>query len=301
MNVKNNRTWIGWQGIIAEVPQDWSLAAVSGDEKRGYFRVDSTGSLMLEAKWSTAGKNVDLQSRLRTYLDDLRRRSRKRRAKFESKIKPRDAGGFNFSWRADRKAHGRLWFCEKCDRVVIAQLSGSLNEDVAEVASGILPTFEDHVEDGWRPWAVYDLIAEVPPGYALEKHKLMSGYIQLIFRKKSNRLIIERWGLANVALKKSSLQDWYLERAGHDLMPFRYAIEEMDFEGEHGIKVTGRRTGVVEYVKAVRDLLAARKPAMHLDSYAWVCEETNKVFSIQSQHVRDEKILDEVLERVECH
>jgi hypothetical protein len=296
-----NRTWVGWQGIVAEVPADWSLAAVSGDEKSGYFRVDSTGSFMLEAKWSKAGKRVDLQGRLRTYLDDLRRRARKKRETFESNMKTKDAGAVAFSWRSDRKAHGRLWLCEKCSRVIIAQLSGSVTDDVSGAASVILPTFEDHAENGWRPWAVYDLIAEAPPGYALEKHRLMSGYIQLIFRKQSNRLIIERWGLANVVLRNTSLRDWFKDRAVYDLRPYRYSIEEMQFGGEPGIHVTGRRSGVVEYLKAGRELLAFRKPAMYLDGYIWVCEESNKILSVQSLHVRDEDVLDQVLERVECH
>jgi len=299
----SERTWVGWQGIVAEVPAEWSLSAVSGDEKSGYFRVDSAGSLVLEVKWSGIGKGkvADLHGRLRAYLDDLRRRARKRRAAFESKIKTKDAGVLTFSWRSDRKAHGRLWLCDTCSRVVIAQLSGSLSEDVSGAASRILSTVEDHSQDGWRTWAVYDLIAEVPPGYSLEKHRLMSGYIQLVFRKKSNRLILERWGLANVALKNTSLRDWFLDRAAHDLKPFTFEIADADFDGEKGLQVNGRRSGPIEYLKAARELLALRKPAMWLDGYVWICEETNRVYSVQSVHVRDETILDETLERIECH
>jgi hypothetical protein len=194
-----------------------------------------------------------------------------------------------------------LWLCEKCNRVIIAQLSGTLSEDVSAPAANILPTFEDHNEDEWRTWAVYDLIAEVPPGYVLEKHKLMSGYIQLVFRKKSNKLIIERWGLANVALKKSSLKDWFRDRVDKDLLAYSYSVDETDFDGEAGLSISGRRGGVLEYLKAAKELLALKKPAMYLDGYAWVCEQTNKVFSIQSLHTKDEDISNEVLERVECH
>jgi hypothetical protein len=301
MSEKSKGTWIGWQGIVAEAPQDWSLAAVSGDEKTGYFRVDSGGTLILEAKWSAAGKNVDLQARLRAYLDDLSRRSRKRKVKFESKTKAKSPGVVSFSWISDRKAHGRLWLCEKCDRVIIAQVSGGPSDDVSGAASRILPTFEDHNDDDWRTWAVYDLIADVPPGYSLEKHKMMSGYIQLSFRNKGNRLVVERWGLADVALRKNSLREWFDGRVGGDLKSYGYTTEDMDFGGESGLKVTGKRRGIGEYLKAFRELTAFRTPAMHLDGYVWICEETNKVFSIQSLHTKKENILDSVLERVECH
>ena len=301
MSEGKERTWIGWQGIVAEVPADWSLSAVSGDEKAGYFRVDSARSLILEVKWSAVGKSPDLHGRLRAYLEDLRRRSRKRRTSFESKIKSKDAGTLSFSWRSDRKAHGRLWLCEKCGRVLIAQLSGDLSDSVSEAASQILPTVEDHTEDAWRAWAVYDLIAEVPPGYRLEKHKLMSGYIQLIFRKKSNRLILERWGLANVALKNKSLREWFVDRTEDDLTPYRYTVEEADLEGEPGLRVTGRRSGPVEMFKAGREMLALKKPAMYLDGYVWHCETTNRIYSVQSLHVRNEDVADEATTRVECH
>lgn len=301
MSNNNSHTWIGWQGIIAEVPVDWNLAAVSGDEKSGYFRADSAGSLTLEVKWSVAGKQVDLHNRLDAYLSDMKRKSRKRRVDFEHKIKSKDAGTLTFTWRSDRKAQGRLWRCDECDRVIIAQVSGTPSDDVSKVASFVLPSIQDHSEAGWRTWAVYDLIADVPPGYTLEKHQLMSGYIQLLFRKKNNRLVIERWGIANIALKKSNLKEWFAERAVHDLKPYRYSISNVEFDTESGIEITGRRAGVRQAFKSAGELLTLKKPASYLNGYAWLCEESNKIFSVQSLHSRDENVLDSVLERVECH
>ena len=301
MNDKSTYTWVGWQGIVAEVPVDWSLAAISGDEKNGYFRVDSTGSLTLEVKWSKAGKQVDLHEKLDAYLNDLRRKSRKRKISFEHKIKSKDSGMLIFTWRSDRKAQGRLWRCDECSRVIIAQVSGSPSDDVSNVASFVLQSIEDHSEDGWRTWAMYDLIADVPSDYALEKHQLMSGYIQLLFRKGINRLIIERWGLADVALRKSSLKEWFAARALYDLQPYRYSAEDVEFEGESGIQITGRRYGLRQVLKSAYEYATLRKPAASLDGYVWVCQESNKIYSVQSLHSRNENILDDVLERVECH
>lgn len=274
---------------------------MSGDEKGGYFRVDSTGALALEAKWSSAPKSVDLRAKLEVYLNDLRRKARKRKASFEYKVKSKDAGMLTFSWRSDRKAQGRLWRCDECRRIIIAQVSGSPSDDVSNIASAVLPTIEDHSEDGWRTWAMYDLIAEVPPGYRLEKHQLMSGYIQLLFRKGVNRLLIERWGLANIALKKDSLREWFAERVVHDLRPYRYSIQEVEFENEAGIQVTGRRAGIRQALRSACEFLMLRRPAVRLDGYVWVCEDSNKIYSVQSMHSSKEDVLDGVLERVECH
>jgi hypothetical protein len=301
MSSNSSRTLVGWQGVVAEVPADWSLVAVSGDENNGYFRVDSGGTLTLETKWSRAKKNVDLADKLKAYLEDLRRRARKRKVKFEHKIKSKDGGILSFTWRADRKAQGRLWKCEECSRVIIAQVSGGLSDEVSQIASSILPTVVDHSETGWRTWAMYDLVADVPVGYTLEKHKLMSGYIQLVFRKKTNKLIIERWGIANVALKNTSLRQWFEERVARDLAPYLYTIEDIEFEEERGIYLTGRRKGFWEALKSTFEFITLRKPAAFIDGYAWVCEESNRIYSIQSVHTKRENVLDGVLERVVCH
>ena len=301
MSDKSKHTWVGWQGVVARVPADWNLSAMSGSENSGYFRADNTSSLMLEVKWQKVGKQVDLRRKLDDYLKDLQRRARRKRSDFEHKIKTKDAEALIFSWRSDRKAQGRLWHCAECGRVMIAQVSGSTSDDISGLASVVLPTIEDHSEDGWRTWAMYDFLAEVPPGYSLEKHQLMSGYIRLAFRKKSSRLILERWGLANVALKSQTLREWFNDRAGSDLRQYGCSIEEVDFDGEKGIQISGRRTGIGPMLKSAGELLTLRKPAAYLDGYVWVCEESNKVFSIQSMHARDENTADQVLERTECH
>ena len=301
MKEKLKTTLVGWQGIAAEVPADWSLAAIGGDEKSGYFRVDSTRSMALEAKWSSASSQADLRGMLERYLSDLKRKSRKRRIDFDYRIKSKEHGALSFTWQADRRAVGRLWRCDECSRVVIAQVSGAPSDNVAEAASLILPSFEDHSDEGWRTWAAYDLIAEVPPGYRLEKHQLMAGYIQLVFRKRSNRLVIERWGLADVALKKTTLADWYAERVRNDFRYYRYTVAAVDAEDEPALRITGKRRGVRQLVRSLGETVIRRRPAVFLDSYVWLCKESNKIYSVQSVHSKPEQILDEVVERVECH
>ncbi len=300
MNDTNRRTLVGWQGITIEVPDDWSLASISGDEKSGYYRVSSPGTTAVEVRWSEASEKVNLSARLDAYLKDLDRKSRKRNLDFQSKTREKD-GDLFFTWRADRKAEGRLFRCAECKRAIIVQVSGVPGDPVSSVASFVLPSVKDHAEDGWRTWAMYDLQADVPQGYRLEKHKLMAGYLQLQFRKGANQLVIERWGLANVALKKATLAEWFSERMRIDLAGFTYKIEDLPDEPEPAIQAIGRRSGIIGVYRTIGDLGKLRMPAMRLDTYAWVCEESNKIFSVQSMHTRKERIMDDVIARVECH
>lgn len=291
----------GWQGIVAEVPEDWSLTAVSGEDKEGYFRIDSPKSQILEVKWSKVKGKTNLQATLTKYIDDLKKRARKRKLDFEYKIKAKDESLLNFSWKSDRRASGRIWKCDNCERVIIAQLSGALNEDVSLDASRILPSIIDHGEDGWQIWGVYGLVTEIPPGYVLDKYRLMSGYIMLEFKKKNDRITIERWGLAGAVLKKESLREWYMHRAVNELKHYRLDVEDVLFEDEDGLQITGRRASLREHFRTVFELMSFRKPSYKVNGYVWHCRETNKIFSIQTVHSVKENVIDGVLERTVCH
>lgn len=301
MSKNSKMSMVGWHGVVAEAPEDWSLAALGGDEKSGYFRVDSPGTMALEVKWSKADPKVDLESKVNAYLSDLDKKAKKRKIGFDKKVRPKDDAGVTFTWRADRKAQGRIWRCDECDKVIIAQVSGLLSQDVSTIAGQILGSIQDHSSDGWRTWAMYGLAADVPPGYVLQKHQLMSGYIQLIFKRKSEQLTIERWGLANVALKNKGLKEWFSDRACLDLAPFRFKTEDVEFESETGLQVKGRRWGIRPMFQSIAEVLSLQAPAVHLDSYVWLCETSNKIYSVQSVHSKREDVIDQVLERVVCH
>ena len=59
-------TVFGWQGITARLPEDWHLAALGGDRKAGYLRLDDSERPRLEIKWSDA--SVDIDKALDKYL-----------------------------------------------------------------------------------------------------------------------------------------------------------------------------------------------------------------------------------------
>lgn len=301
MNQKINTIKTGWQGIVADVPEDWCLAAVSGEGKEGYFRIDSTGTLVLEVKWSKFTGKANLHGRLTAYLESLKKKAKKSKLGFDYKINAKNEDTINFTWKSDRKAQGRIWKCDACGRILIAQLSGALNDDISIEASKIFSTFIDHSEDNWKIWGIYGLVTEVPPDYVLEKHQLMSGYIQLVFKKKNDKIVIERWGLANTVLKNTALKDWFMLRSVYELRPYRFEIENVQFEEEQGLRLHGRRSSIKEHLRTVSEFLTLQKPSYKLDGYVWHCDESNKIFSIYTVHSKNENVIDEILERTVCH
>jgi len=128
---------VGWHGIIVDAPADWSLVGVNGDAKKGYFRVDSPIASALEVKWEQAfGKKPDLMAKAREFLANIEKSARKRKVKFDTDLKA-DNGAVDsvrFLLRADRLGQWRLVYCERCDRVVIAQIITTRDENVSKVA-----------------------------------------------------------------------------------------------------------------------------------------------------------------------
>jgi hypothetical protein len=102
-------------------------------------------------------------------------------------------------------------------------------------------------------------------------------------RHRGRRVIVERYGPANVLLKHDTLPDWStsVKTVFNLLKPFRYRKETID-GGEGGAKVRlkGRR-------KSVRDLivrgvlwLIRRQPPDALDARIWRNEESNRIYVV---------------------
>jgi hypothetical protein len=290
-----------WHGISLKVPADWSLVGVSGDGKKGYFRVDGPIASALEVRWSSAGgKPPELMAKGREFLSTLDKSSRKKKIKFASKIKAQ-SDGVAFQWRADRIGQGRLTYCAKCDRVLIAQVVSPRDEDVAKIAQVALNSMRDHRDDGWTSWALYGLEFAVPPGYAIEKHTLMSGYLSLAFKNRAKRLVVERWGLAATMLGDGNLADWYRKDIRPDIKGFRIEIADEQVRGHDGLKISGRAAGVKQALRTAAYSLTLHSNPRFVTGYAWRCEESNRLYSVRATHSEGEDIAEKVRDLIKCH
>ncbi len=290
-----------WHGISLKVPADWSVVGVSGDEKKGYLRVDGPVASALEVRWSAAaGKPPDLMAKGREFLSTLDRGSRKKNVKFASKIK-QEGDKVAFQWKADRLGQGRLAHCAKCDRVMIAQLVSPRDEDVSKVAQVVLNSMRDHRDDGWTTWALYGLEFAVPRGYNIEKHTLMSGYLSLAFRNRAKRLVVERWGLAATMLGDGQLADWYRKDIQPDIKGFRIEVADAHILGHDGLRIAGRAAGVKQALRTAAHSLTLHPNPRMMTGYTWRCDESNRLYSIRATHTEGEDVAERVRDLIKCH
>jgi len=305
-----NWSVVGWQGVALRTPPDWNLVGVTGDEKKGYFRVDSPSSASLEVRWTALRQPPrDLAARAEEFLTALKKVGRKRKVAFVSKVRPRKPteaearhGGSSvgFTWTADRRAYGRVLYCGYCKRLVVAQVVGESERELSGASSQILGSICEHEKPGWNLWALYGFALPVPEAFRLQRHTLMSSFVELEFAARGQRLLVQRWGLAaNQLLKKRSFHEW-LERS---YLPgvTGYSVESRPAEGEHEAAVfSGDRT-IARTALALPMALWGRPVPRRMSGCAWFCAESNKLFAIRHYSRGNDDLSSRLRQEIACH
>lgn len=319
---RTNWKTTGWQGVTFQAPPEWNLVAYSGDMKNGSLRLDngeppSRSALGMELRWSSPKGRIsdaDLEKRLDQYFAGIIKGARRQKVATDTKSKvvfverhpDRDAMR-SFSWRADRRAMGRIWHCKECGRLVIAQVVGGLAGDWSGVATDVLRSLECHSpEPSWRTWSLYDLLTQAPADFALTgKPQLMNIYVQLLLARGQSldTVSVEQWGVANVQLKGAYLDEWFRSKNAAMEPSLRYERAETEARGHLALLLTGRRVGLSYWAgQAVPQIARLQKPATHFAACIWECPESNKVHLVQTFGRRAEPdLVMQIVERTQCH
>ncbi len=313
---------MGWQGLSMQVPPAWNLVAYGGDAKSGSLRMDNGdfqthGVLGVDIRWiPVKGKvtDADMEKRLTQYLDSITKSAKRQKMTAVTQVKdlpnashPERTGLRAFTWKTDRKAVGRIWYCGECRRVLIAQALGGPRDDFNSLAADVLQTLECHPADSeWRQWSLYDLNTQLPADYALTgKPQLMNIYVQLPFVRglSLDTVTVEQWGVANVQLRGAYLDQWFREKNRAMEGILRYTATEGEAHGHPVLALTGRRRGLSYWMSQAGPQVARlQMPATHFAARIWECPESNKIFLVQSFSRRPQPdLVDEIVERSLCH
>jgi len=296
---------VGWQGITARVPETWNVAAIGGDRKAGYLRVDGLEMPRLEIKWSDA--SVDTERALEKYLKKLGKGLRRRSAmtverdiRLVSRRSRPDKRLSCFSWSGPQQAYGLIWRCQVCKRTVIAQVLGRRDEDLAPLAREILKGLEDHSKDDSDTWSVYDLNCRVPQDFALEGQKLMAGMTELTFLRGRQRLRVRRVGMAEMVLGDAPLVEW----ARVDVNKRKESWcdgEPAEFKGHDAARLAGERRRLFGFARTPVERLLRRKNAVQFSALVWHCRPSNHIFGVEFLHDGDDAVMQRVADSVLCH
>jgi ribosomal protein L37AE/L43A len=334
------RTVIGWQGVRFTLPPEWNVTGFSMDRENGYLRVDSpgNGTMTVQIRWTNAAKPdqggpslyglvaptfrkmlrrpeppvppTDLKANLEKILKETAKQAKRARSAFESSIKSEKIEGengersaINFSWSGVGRGQGKIWRCHECNRVVVAQVVGMAKDHTAmsAVASQLFATLHDHARNGHDLWALYDLQVEIPQDFQLEEQKLLSGYLHLAFGRSGEKIVLDRWGLANITLKKFRLEEWFRNHALVGLK--RLAHEEIETGWGHAAHAYAGSIPLLGLLRSLRDARGSlRRFPTRYEGGIWECPESNKLYAVQVvRHRRTQGLWAEVMGSVLCH
>ncbi len=302
---------LGWQGITVFLPEDWAFSAYSGDWTSGYLRAEGPEEVVLEVKWNEQKGVTHLRRILKDYSRRMHKIARRSSKEVQIKEKPKALQGLRksgvvpitFSWASEQNAYGALWHCPQCDRIVLAQVVGALSpEKLGPLAYKILHSLQDHPEGELVWWSVYGFAFQVPKSYKLNKADLRSGYQSLEFTNGYRQLWLDRWGLAEVILRNTSLKEWWPRILQKRLKSFRWVLEDREVKKDKGLLVLGQKRGLRSWGRLVQHLL--RRPGKdYLLGYGWHCPSGNRIYSVVSLGMQEESRLcvERILESLRCH
>jgi hypothetical protein len=306
-----------WRDISFEIPADWALGSISGDEDAGYLRLDDMEMPRMEVKWTTVKKKKrapSLQDVVDNFLDDLEKSVKKKKfdihieyeidpLKYIDSLPGKEMRGF--LWKSSTRALGFATYCEECRRIVISQVVAKLNEDVSSVVPRVFGSFEDHAVGEISRWSVYDMDFAVPKEYTLKDQQLMPAYLQFVFTagKDPYELKVERWGMSDVHLKDDRpMGDWYKERYQKMLKAYRLDYNRMDVNGHEAILVEGVRRRSLHSMRVALENIVHSKSPTNLHGSFWHCPETKKLFVVTLCDRSSKSVpVDFVTSHVLCH
>ena len=255
----------------------------------------------------------DLRANLERMLKETAKDAKKSKAVFQSTIKAEKTEGVDgertavhFAWTGQGRGQGKIWHCKTCNRVVVAQVIGLSAQPKAQavinvIASRLFANFRDHALDGYDRWALYDLQVDVPEAFHLEEQKLLAGHLHLVWARGGERIILDRWGLANMTLKKFTLAEWFQNQAIVNVKSLT-RNEDHTVHGHESVRYSGGLT-LMSRLRALRDSKASLKgfPSRY-EGGIWTCPASNKIIAVQTLFNRQTVDLwEDVVSRLLCH
>ena len=257
-------TAFGWQGLSANVPSEWELVGIPKhhDPEEGYLRLDDSVQPRLELKWKAhSQRKFDIDKTLDEYLSSIKKTYAKANGAIEIRRDqvlipysgPHAAFHENrevifFSWQGEFKAFGLIWRCELCRRVLMAQVIGARGEGgLRQTALDVFHSLQDHPEGETSLWTAYGLEMEIPRRFRLDKLQLLNGYILFAFTDGSQRLVVERYGLAHQLLTGRTMEEWF-RAAYRKSLRGTYFVIEPDPEDPNGLRLDGRDARLIDQI-----------------------------------------------------
>ena len=142
-----------WQGIQIETPRAWELGAVTGDRRKGYFRLDDADMPRVEAKWESGSPGQSVRSVADRYLKKAGLAGAAGERQVQRNVRldpPADMETEFFITRGDPSALHMAARCGGCGRVALLRVFYRGDEPLQPVMARLFASYRDHARGGKR-------------------------------------------------------------------------------------------------------------------------------------------------------
>ena len=156
-----------WQGIQIETPRAWELGAVTGDRRKGYFRLDDADMPRVEARWESGSPASPSAAVADRYLKKAGLAGAEPAQQSGTQCAPRapaDVETEFFVTRGDPNAMHMAARCRDCGRVALLRVFYRSDEPLQPVMARLFGSYRDHARDGKTPWSLFGLRFDSPGG-----------------------------------------------------------------------------------------------------------------------------------------
>ena len=295
MNRRKLDGWktVAWNGISMRVPSLWEVSFLA----KSYLQLDDGMGPVLELKWQQVKGVFSHQD----HLQKLARHSRSVTGlSFQQTSLPEEwrqaLRHFEtqcFEWQGGEiKGKGVVLYCPASQQASLLQFYQQRGVDGSEVHLGVLDSFRDHCEQGMLRWSLFGLNALMPKSFELVRYRFEPGHYQLEFKDPQKCVDLNRWGPADLLLRKSDLRHWFEKRC-NELGWCRVAsIREQNYQGRPALHGKNRGSDT----PAVRLWARISRKLPNVWVRIWHLSSQNQILGVAARGLKslDEPLLEEI-------
>ena len=198
---------IAWNGIRFSAPADWETGKIG----LRYLELETETGPVMEVKWNRVKGRFSHKTHLRRLAGLQKRQLRKSFQKmtlpapWEKALDGYYASGF--SWQSDAiSAKGVLIYSLESRTATLIQFYRQNATVIEFTAPRLLASFRDRTSGAFTPLTMFDIRAEIPVEFELQRFRFEAGRYELNFSSRREQLRMFRWSPAAILLRRQDLR-----------------------------------------------------------------------------------------------
>ncbi|HYF50634.1 MAG TPA: hypothetical protein VEJ63_14575 [Planctomycetota bacterium] len=201
-----------WDGVSFSVPAHWNLSGYTHDKLQRRVEMEDDFAHRLDVEWMFSNAKLNPATIEKRYMKSSKALTRSAKETIPLAGLPGGWAAFLYSFADGRKlvTAWALFPEQKFFIIFLLHFERQSPEDPERLVLDLASSLELHT-GALIPWECYDIAFEVPKAFKLEKTEFLAGRKLFQFQWRGRRLYVWFFSLADLLLKKRSLNEWAAE------------------------------------------------------------------------------------------